>query len=331
MEKCGSEKGGSPQKPFLNICDTEFYSARDGFAAFREVVSKAFMPWQIEKESEADFRARIVTFSGEFGSFSRTIMSPLTGIRNAAEISKSPERCMYASYVISGRVAVEQNGTLTTADKGDLVIFDSTLPVRHLKIGDEPYEDVAFNIRKERLGMSEAIFNNIVVPKTKIIAPLASCLSFVSQNISSATPDELSAIGAACAALLPVAAGCSNDDQGSQVSNMSGGQGHYARELMLFIDANIGDIELSPGMAAKNLGISVRYVHKQFAMYGTTFGNYVTAKRLELISHDLVSPMGRHQPIFALAYRWGFNDLSTFIRSFKKRFGCTPREYRAKF
>jgi AraC-like DNA-binding protein len=316
-------------RPLLNVCDTEFYSTRDGFSAFREVVATAFMPWIIENKSESDFSARIVSLSGEFGSFSRTKMTPLTGIRTKSEISKSPERCLYANYVISGKLIVEQNGIVTTAEKGDLVIYDSMLPVRHLKLGDGPFEDLAFSISKDQIGTPNKIFENVAIPNAMIIAPLASCFTLLSQNISSASPDELGAIGAACAALLPVAGAHSKDAQSCEVSEIS--SNHYTRELINFINAHIGDIELSPGMAAENLGISVRYVHKQFAMRGTTFGKYVTAKRLELISHDLVSSMGRHQPIFALAFRWGFNDLSTFIRSFKKRFGCSPREYRSKF
>jgi len=313
----------------LNICDTEFYSDRDGFSAFRDVVATAFMPWLMERQSECDFSARIVSLSGEFGSFSRTKMTPLTGLRNKSEISKSPERCLYANYVISGRLVVEQGDIVTTAEKGDLVVYDSTLPVKHRKFGDEPFQDLAFSISKQHLGMSDRLFENTSIPRTKIIAPLASCFSFLSQNVSSAPPEELAAIGEACAALLPVAVGISKSAPYGEAPELP--SSYYIRELIKFIDANIGNIELSPGMAAGNLGISVRYVHKQFAILGTTFSNYVTAKRLDLISLDLVSQPGRSQPISALAYRWGFNDLSTFIRSFKKRFGCSPREYRAKF
>jgi AraC-like DNA-binding protein len=94
---------------------------------------------------------------------------------------------------------------------------------------------------------------------------------------------------------------------------------------------HIGDAALSPRSAALSLGISVRYVHKLFAITGTTFSAHVLAKRLELVRRDLASVECRHQPIFGLAYRWGFNDISTFIRAFKKKYGCSPSEYRTKF
>jgi AraC-like DNA-binding protein len=315
------------RQSLLNICDTEFCSNRDGFSSFRDAVATAFMPWLIERHPEGDFSARIVSLSGEFGSFSRTKMTPLTGLRTKSEISRSPERCLYANYVISGRLVVEQGDIVTTAEEGDLVVYDSTLPVKHHKLGNEPFQDLAFKISKQRLGMPDRRFENVAIPRTRIIAPLASCFSLLSQSVSSFQPEELTAVGEACAALLPVAVGLAESaPHGEELSSS-----YYVRELIKFIDSNIGDIELSPGMAAENLGISVRYVHKQFAGLGTTFSKYVTAKRLDLISLDLVSPPGRSQPIFALAYRWGFNDLSTFIRSFKKRFGCSPREYRTKF
>ncbi len=313
----------------LNICDTEFYPTRDGFSAFREAVGAAFMPWLLERKSEAEFSARIASLSTEFGSFARTRMTPLPGFRNKSEISKSPELCLYANYVISGQLIIDQGGRLTTANKGDLIIYDSTLPVKHIKLGDDPFEDLSFSVPKTHIGSQGQVFENVAIPNAKIIQPLASCFAFLSQNISSAQADELGAVGAACAALLPVAVGHLTDTRRSKAFELT--SSYYARELMKFVDANIGDIDLSPSTAAANLGISVRYVHKQFAMIGTTFSSYVMSKRLELVSRDLVSDTGRKQPIFVLAYRWGFNDLSTFIRAFKKKFGCSPREYRSKF
>jgi AraC-like DNA-binding protein len=79
------------------------------------------------------------------------------------------------------------------------------------------------------------------------------------------------------------------------------------------------------------LGISVRYVHKLFGFTGKTFSAHVLAKRLDFVRRDLVCTNCYNQPISMIAYRWGFNDISAFIRAFKKKYGCSPSEYRAKF
>ena len=75
-------------------------------------------------------------------------MTPLTGIRNKVEISKSPEDWLYANYVMSGQLFVEQGDQVTTANAGDLIVFDSTLPLKHVKVGDGVFEDLTFSIPK---------------------------------------------------------------------------------------------------------------------------------------------------------------------------------------
>jgi AraC-like DNA-binding protein len=85
---------------------------------------------------------------------------------------------------------------------------------------------------------------------------------------------------------------------------------------------------MSPAIAAQHFGISVRYVQKLFAAGGTTFSAYIVAKRLDNIRDDLDSPSSRNHSISSLAFRWGFRDLSSFNRAFKKRFGCCPKHYR---
>jgi len=322
-------KAAADDQPQIKICDTEFYPDRFGFTAFREAVAKTFMPWRMEGNLDSEFSARIISLSTDFASFAHTRMTPLTGFRNKVELSKSPERCLYANYVIAGQLVVEQGDAVTVADEGDLIIYDSTLPVKHMKLGDCPFEDLSFSVPKAGIGGLEKIFPNVAIPNSKIIPPLASCFSFLSRNLTSANANEVGAVSAACAALLPVAVGHFTEAVRGEVIQQK--VNYYARELMKFIDANLENAAMSPSLAAESIGISVRYVHKQFAMMGTTFSSYIMSKRLEHVSRDLVSEAGRQQPIFVLAYRWGFNDLSTFIRAFKKKFGCSPKAYRARF
>lgn len=94
------------------------------------------------------------------------------------------------------------------------------------------------------------------------------------------------------------------------------------------IKANIADPDLNPASTAEAMGITVSYLHKVFMLSNTTLMQYVLAERLEHCRRDIAKADwagGMSQ----IAYAWGFNDASHFSRSFRKRFGVSPREYRA--
>ncbi len=315
--------------PHLSICDTGSYAPNEAFSAFREAIASAFMPWSLERRPEKNFSAIITNFTTRSVSFGRSRMTPIRGIRAKSEISKSPDLCLYANYVISGELVIEQGGRMTSAKGGDLIIYDSTRPVNHIKVGDCPFEDISFSIPKDRISCEGRTFENLAIPGPKIIAPLAASLKFLSQNMLSSSSDELEALGRVCATLLSIASSDYGDYRRLESIDLMSSR--RAREMMRYIEANLDNSDLSPSTVAAHLGISVRYVHKQFAVFGMTFSDYVRSKRLEHISADLQSDVGRGQQISSLAYRWGFNDLSTFNRSFKKKFGCLPREFRSKF
>jgi AraC-like DNA-binding protein len=317
----------------LDICDTEYCSRSGGFSAFRDAISGAFMPWMIDYKSEIEFEARMLCVSSESGTIARVRMSPVVAVRRSFEIAKSSVDCLYGNYIISGELHVEQHGHTAIAKRGDIVLYDSALPVKLTELNNGAYEDLAIRIPRTKLAQipnGETVLDNVVITADQMMSPLSSCLTFLTENLLTASAEELTALQDTCAALLPVAAGHVTHRR-EHPEDVASPSNYYMRELMRYIGSNIGDAALSPRSAADHLGISVRYVHKQFAANGTTFGTYVMAKRLDLVRQDLISEACRHQPIFALAYRWGFNDLSTFIRAFKKKFGCSPRQYRLKF
>jgi AraC-like DNA-binding protein len=168
---------------------------------------------------------------------------------------------------------------------------------------------------------ADDFFRNRILSAERLIGPLASCLTMIAQNLCSASMEELQSLFTACITLLPLAAG----EQKAEKKKKEISQGnHMLREVLNYIDRNLANPDLSPGDTAEHLRVSVRYIHKLFAHSGTTFSAYVTAERLERIRWDLIAASGRRPPISALAFRWGFSDLSTFNRAFKTRFGCTP-------
>jgi len=259
-------------------------------------------------------------------------MTPLMALRTKANIADSPSYGFYGNYVLSGEAQVEQAGRSKIARAGDLILYDTTLPLTMTERGKTHYEDVAFFFHRSAFPIgneAEARFRNVVLTQNDMIGPLSSCLNYLAENMATASKEELGAIFNACVSVLPVAVGCF--DRPEHDESFSSSTSHLLREIVEFVNRNISDVQLSPRRTAEHFGISARYVHKLFAVRRTTFGSYVLGKRLEHIRGDLLSPLCRDQPISILAYRWGFNDLSSFNRAFKNRFGCSPSRFRAHF
>lgn len=99
-------------------------------------------------------------------------------------------------------------------------------------------------------------------------------------------------------------------------------------KLLVFCRHNMHDPRLSPGRAAAHFGISVRTLHARFQQVGQSFGRWVLQNRLEACSRALRDPYQRGDTVSTIAYRWGFNDLSYFNRTFRARFGMPPRQWR---
>jgi AraC family transcriptional regulator, positive regulator of tynA and feaB len=100
------------------------------------------------------------------------------------------------------------------------------------------------------------------------------------------------------------------------------------RERLLFrLRDLLCNPDLSPEKFARHVGVSVRTMHKLFEGTGNTFSAWVRNERLEVCAKALAmhSPTER---VSTIAYYAGFNDLSSFHRSFKAKFGMTPRDWR---
>jgi AraC-like DNA-binding protein len=98
------------------------------------------------------------------------------------------------------------------------------------------------------------------------------------------------------------------------------------RLILAEIERDIADPKLSGKTVAARVGITERYLQQLLEMHGETFSHFVLRQRLDKAAAMLVSK--RQMRIADVAFLCGFSDLSYFNRSFRKRFGETPRGYR---
>jgi AraC-like DNA-binding protein len=96
------------------------------------------------------------------------------------------------------------------------------------------------------------------------------------------------------------------------------------------IAANLTDRRLSIDFAATRHGVTPRYVSMLFEADGTTFSEFVLALRLNRAHRMLVNRRLSDRTVSSVALDAGFGDISYFNRSFRRRYGTTPSDVRAK-
>jgi AraC-like DNA-binding protein len=73
-----------------------------------------------------------------------------------------------------------------------------------------------------------------------------------------------------------------------------------------------------------------RQVQRLFEQEGSTFTEYVHARRLGRAYRLLSDPRQRCDKISSVAFDCGFGDVSYFNRLFRRRFGAAPSDVRAQ-
>ncbi|HEX4098717.1 MAG TPA: helix-turn-helix domain-containing protein [Caulobacteraceae bacterium] len=118
--------------------------------------------------------------------------------------------------------------------------------------------------------------------------------------------------------------------RGDAAGEMGGGRTDRLRlEAKTLVDARLSDPSFSPSAIAEALGISARYLQMVFAEVGTTPSRFLLARRLEAAAARLRRPDAPIS-ITEVGLECGFNDLSYFSRTFRRRFGLSPLTYRTQ-
>lgn len=314
----------------LVVWDTEYFPSRQALEIFNHGVRTSSLPWTNDFTTSSQLTGRIETRPHSFGAVNRVRVSPHIAERSAADIRMSSAECVYATYILGGDMQINQAGRQTTARKGDIALYRSDLPIAIKLEPDTPHQVVVVLMSKDGVDkrfLSDSDYTNVVIPREKMARPLAACASFLARQYRVSQREELDSVVDAMVQLLPTV---SAEAQLNAAGAIDLPDNSLRTKLVAFVDENIQSRGLTPRLAADHLKVSTRYIHKTFAATGQTFSTYVACERLKHIRRELASASEQRQPISSLAYRWGFDSISTFNRAFRRRFGCSPSSYREK-
>lgn len=127
--------------------------------------------------------------------------------------------------------------------------------------------------------------------------------------------------------LVALAIGLERDAAETVRGGIQAARLHAIRQHVL---ANLGDHRLSVQQVAAMQGVTTRYVQMLFESDGTTFSEFVLKERLAWTMRRLGDPAASGQSISTIALDAGFGDLSYFNRVFRRVYGETPSDARAR-
>jgi AraC family transcriptional activator of tynA and feaB len=236
----------------------------------------------------------------------------------------------FVLFPLSGQSLMTQNEQATRLGVGDVVLVDTTRPLKLFAQNNskEPWRNLAINLPRRNL-LAHLGFE----PQGGCMRPdgtPAGRLLF--ELIQSANEEPASASSSADSYMQLVV----YDLVGALFapSDQSCGSRHadklFAR-VRRVIELGYADPDFDPPEVAARTGISLRYLQKLFTQRGSTCGQLIYSLRLDHAARLL----GRReslriaQPLSEIAYACGFRDYTHFARKFRRRFGHPPGAHSA--
>jgi AraC-like DNA-binding protein len=103
-----------------------------------------------------------------------------------------------------------------------------------------------------------------------------------------------------------------------------------ARAALAFIDAELADSSLTAERVADAQGISRRRLDQiLLSTLGASVSAHIWLRRLNQAAADLRDVRLANRSVTQIAYCAGFTSSAHFTRAFKRRYHCTPRQWRA--
>jgi AraC-like DNA-binding protein len=126
--------------------------------------------------------------------------------------------------------------------------------------------------------------------------------------------------------LLAVALGATRD--AAEIAQGRGVRAARRAAAKTFVREQLRRPDLRANTVAAHLGVTPRYVQMLFETENQSFSEFVLTERLGRAHRMLLTDPALSVSAIALAA--GFNDLSYFNRTFRRRYGRTPTEVRAE-
>ncbi|MFI6517786.1 helix-turn-helix domain-containing protein [Spirillospora sp. NPDC050679] len=308
---------------------TAHLEPKERFDYWHELMFQSHARSLLQSDARADFQASTLLLDLGAVTVSRSICPPLRADRSASMIRQTDPETVLLHLIRAGSGTVDQGAGGRVFCDGDIVLYESSTPMRLEQYGDGLSEWLLVEIPR-------SVLHPLVpgYPKLRAV-PFRTCrgvTAVLSHFLDALVQDAHSYDQADAAHLAGVtidlaAAVCAR--QLAQALPSENATNVLLAEIRDYIDRHLGDPLLSLERIAAAHYISVRQLHKLFQCQdGPGAATWIRGLRLEHCRRDLADPCLRDVSICAIATRWGFTDPAHFARLFRRLYGLAPTDYR---
>ncbi|MFB6839837.1 helix-turn-helix domain-containing protein [Streptomyces sp. NPDC056361] len=308
--------------------------AKERFDWFADLVTREVMPTALTAERPADFQAEAAVLDLEAVRVARFSFSPLRSRRTPALIRRGDPEQYQLGLIRRGATVLSQHRNDCSVGVGDLVFWDTSRPSFAAMPDDAgPVQLTMLQLPRTILPLRSQRIDRLLGSRISgghgLGAVLVSFLDSLDGHAGQCRPDDLPRLGSVVVDLVAACLAQNLDDEDQLPAEARART--LIQRIHTFVDAHLGDPDLTPAAVAAVHHVSVRSLHQLFRTYGDgeTVQARIRRRRLERCRDDLARPELLGRPVQAIAARWGFSGPAVFSRAFRASYGISPTEFRA--
>ena len=297
------------------------------FSAWQEAVCEHYLKVDVSSDDPANYVGFIEKSVLGPVILSDVFLSSQDIARTSRHIAQLDKECIYVMFPSRGSLFIEQWGRQKISTPGTAVLFDATEPC-HLQCRDH-CQSMCIEIPRsglvERCSIDKLVRIGSMSFTDGLGWAIVTFCRLIASESDSLKQDTLTGVAEEIEDLLALYID-------SELDSKPGGEnlaGKFRLEqLKRYIDTRLDDPDLTPGVIARENGISLRYLYYIFKDNGTSVSEWIREQRLEKCHQKLTSVRYENDSITDIAFSMGFNSSSHFTRLFKQKFGLPPRSAR---
>jgi AraC-like DNA-binding protein len=222
---------------------------------------------------------------------------------------------------------VSQNGRSARVRPGSVTVYATDQPY-YLDYSRPEQQQLIVQVSRSSLGLTEgmvdAATHRLAVPDGLGAAATRGLFSYVA-GLAESRNDDQREVGATIRDLAQVMLCASFEEK--RMPRTAGGLRHTVKE---FLRANATKPGIDMDHVARRHFVSRRRLYQVFEQAELSPAAFLRTERLAIAARMLEGAPLSGRTVEQIAYASGFEDLRTFTRAFRRAYGCTPREWRAR-